>query len=127
MTRQRLAPEDLLRTATELTARTIADALENFASGKVAIHRLVVSGGGTHNRLLMKRLAQLLPKLQILPSDNFGLNVDAKEAIAFAILADHTLLGLPGNLPSVTGARRPVVLGRMSRPFPNVKFPSWRI
>jgi anhydro-N-acetylmuramic acid kinase len=49
-------------------------------------------------------------------SDEFGLDVDAKEAVAFAVLADCTMHGRPGNLPSVTGARRPVVLGNISRP-----------
>ena len=109
-------PEDLLRTATELTARTIADALERFVLGKIAIHRLIISGGGAHNRLLVARLTELLPSLRVHRSDEFGLDVDAKEAIAFAVLADRTMHGLPGNLPSVTGARRPVVLGKISRP-----------
>ncbi len=109
-------PEDLLRTATELTARTIADALERFVLGKIAIHRLIISGGGAHNRLLVARLGELLPKLRVHRSDEFGLDVDAKEAIAFAVLADRTMHGLPGNLPRVTGARRPVVLGKISRP-----------
>jgi anhydro-N-acetylmuramic acid kinase len=109
-------PEDLLRTATELTARTIADALRRFVLGKIAIHRLIISGGGAHNRLLVTRLAELLPNLRLHRSDEFGINVDAKEAIAFAVLADRTMHGLPGNLPSVTGARHPVVLGKISRP-----------
>jgi anhydro-N-acetylmuramic acid kinase len=114
--RQSSIVNDLLRTATELTARTIADALERFVLGKIAIHRLIISGGGAHNRLLMARLAELLPKLRVHRSDEFGLDVDAKEAIAFAVLADRTLHGLPGNLPTVTGARRPVILGKISRP-----------
>jgi len=109
-------PEDLLRTATELTARTIADALERFVLGKIAIHRLIISGGGAHNRLLMGRLTELLPSLRVHGSDEFGLDVDAKEAIAFAVLADRTMHGLPGNLPTVTGARHFVVLGKISRP-----------
>jgi anhydro-N-acetylmuramic acid kinase len=109
-------PEDLLRTATELTSRTIADALTRFVTGKTAIDRLIVSGGGAHNRLLMRRLGELLPSLHVQRSDELGLDVDAKEAIAFAILADRTLHGLPGNLPSVTGARSAVVLGTVSRP-----------
>jgi anhydro-N-acetylmuramic acid kinase len=108
--------DDLLRTATELTARTIADALERFVLGKIAVHRLIVSGGGAHNRLLMARLTDLLPDLCVHRSDEFGLDVDAKEAIAFAVLADRTMHGLFGNLPSVTGARRPVVLGKISQP-----------
>ena len=108
--------EDLLRTSLELTARTIAGALARSAFPRVKIHRLIVSGGGAHNRLLMKRLAELLPHLKVELSERYGLPVDAKEAIAFAILADRTLHGLPGNLPSVTGARRAVVLGKIVRP-----------
>jgi anhydro-N-acetylmuramic acid kinase len=111
-----LRPEDLLRTVTELTARTIANALERFVLEKVGIHRLIISGGGAHNRLLVARLSKLMPKLRMHFSSEFGLDVDAKEAIAFAVLADSTMHGLPGNLPSVTGARRPVVLGKISRP-----------
>jgi len=109
--------EDLLRTATELTARTIVDALDRFVLGKITVHRLIISGGGAHNRLLMVRLGELLPNLRIHRADEFGLDVDAKEAIAFAVLADRTMHGLPGNLPSVTGARRPVVLGKISQPW----------
>jgi len=109
-------PEDLLRTATELTVRTIVDALERFVLGKIVIHRLIISGGGAHNHLLVARLGELLPSLRLHHSDEFGLDVDAKEAIAFAVLADRTIHGLPGNLPSVTGARRAVVLGKISRP-----------
>jgi anhydro-N-acetylmuramic acid kinase len=109
-------PEDLLRTSTELTARTITDALDRFVLGKISIHRLIISGGGAHNRVLVARLAELLPNLRVHRSDGFGLDVDAKEAIAFAVLADRTMHRLPGNLPSVTGARRPVVLGKISRP-----------
>ena len=108
--------EDLLRTATELTARSIADALDRFVLASVSVHRLIVSGGGAHNRLLVRRLKELLPRLSVCLSDRFGLPVDAKEAIAFAVLADRTIHGLPGNLPSVTGARKSVVLGTLTRP-----------
>ena len=114
--RQSSIVNDLLRTATELTARTIADALERFVLGKLAMHRLIISGGGAHNRLLVVRLAELLPNLRVHRSDEFGLDVDAKEAIAFAVLADRTMHGLPGNLPTVTGAGHPVVLGKIVRP-----------
>lgn len=107
--------EDLLRTATELTARSVADALERFAFPRFGGGRLIVSGGGARNRLLLARLRELLPQLSVSRSDQFGLPVDAKEAIAFALLADRTLHGLPGNLPSVTGARGPVVLGKITR------------
>jgi anhydro-N-acetylmuramic acid kinase len=108
--------KDLLRTATELTAATIGSALRRFVLPKVKIDRLIVSGGGAHNQLLMRRLVELLPEVKIQPSDDYGLPVDAKEAIAFAVLADRTLHGLAGNLPKVTGARRSVVLGKIARP-----------
>ena len=114
--RRRTRFEDLLRTAAELTARTIAGALARFVFPGEKIDRLIVSGGGAHNRLLVKRLVELLPHLTVELSDRYGLPVDAKEAIAFAVLADRTLHGLPGNLPSVTGARRAVVLGKIVKP-----------
>lgn len=107
--------EDLLRSATELTARSITDALCRFVFPRVTVHRLIVSGGGAHNRLLMSRLRELLTHFPVHLSDRYGLPADAKEAIAFALLADRTLYGLPGNLPSVTGARRQVVLGKLVR------------
>jgi anhydro-N-acetylmuramic acid kinase len=113
--RRRARFEDLLRTSLELTARTIAGALARFVFPQVKIHRLIVSGGGAHNRLLVKRLAEMLPHLTVELSSRYGLPVDAKEAIAFAVLADRTLHGLPGNLPRVTGARRAVVLGKIVR------------
>lgn len=108
---------DLLRTAAELTARSISDALHRFVFPRLEparkLHRLVISGGGAHNRLLVARIAALLPDLQVQVSDRYGLPVDAKEAMAFAVLAERTLHGLTGNLPSVTGAREPVVLGKL--------------
>ncbi len=116
LARRGTALEDLLRTAAELTARTIADALHHFVFPRVTLHRLIVSCGGAHNRLLLSRLAELLPHLSVQLSNRYGLPVDAKEAIAFALLADRTLHGLSGNLPSVTGARKAVALGKIVRP-----------
>jgi anhydro-N-acetylmuramic acid kinase len=107
-------PEDLLCTATELTARTIADALERFVFPTARMHRLIISGGGAHNLWLVGRLKVLLPQFSIHISDEYGLPADAKEAIAFAVLADRTMHGLPGNLPSVTGARKAVILGTIT-------------
>ncbi len=116
LSRRRARFADMLRTSLELTARTIVDALARFVFQETQIDRLIVSGGGAHNRTLVKRLAELLPPLTVELSDRYGLPVDAKEAIAFAILADRTLHGLPGNLPRVTGARRAVVLGKIVQP-----------
>ena len=114
--KRRARTADLLRTASELTVAAIAGALERFVSPRTRVDRLIVSGGGAHNRLLLAGLQAFLPSLPIELSDRYGLPVDAKEAIAFAVLADRTLHGLPGNLPGVTGARRPVVLGKLVRP-----------
>ena len=116
LSKRRARPKDLLRTATELTARTIAVALERFVFPVANIHCLIISGGGARNRLLVRRLKEMLPRLSVCLSDRFGLPADAKEAIAFAVLADRTIQGLPGNLPSVTGARKSVVLGTLTRP-----------
>jgi anhydro-N-acetylmuramic acid kinase len=116
LTRRRVRFEDAVRTATELTARTVAQALECFVFPRVKVRRLIVSGGGAHNKHLMRRLGELLPQLEIELSDRYGLPVDAKEAIAFAVLADRTMHGLPGNLPSVTGADRAVILGKLVLP-----------
>jgi anhydro-N-acetylmuramic acid kinase len=114
--RRRPELRHLLRTALELTARTIADAIHQFVMPRVKVQRLIVSGGGARNKFLMRRLAGLLPEMKVELADRYGLPVDAKEAVAFAVLADRTMHGLPGNLPSVTGARRAVVLGAVSRP-----------
>jgi len=112
--------KDLLRTANEFTARSVADALERFVFSRLKTQagrgRLVISGGGAHNSVLVNRLAELLPQLDVHLSDDYGLPADAKEAIAFAVLADRTLHRLPGNLPAVTGARRAVVLGKVVHP-----------
>ncbi len=116
LTRRAARFEDLVRTAAELTAATISDALERFVWPRCRIQRLIVSGGGAHNRILLAGLQAFMPHLAMEFSDRYGLPIDAKEAIAFAVLADRTMHGLPGNLPSVTGARRPVVLGKIARP-----------
>ena len=108
--------QDLLRTAAELTVATISEGLERFVFPRARIQRLIISGGGAHNRALLAGLQAFMPHLAIDFSDHHGLPIDAKEAIAFAVLADRTMHGLPGNLPTVTGARRPVVLGKIARP-----------
>ncbi len=102
---------DLIATATALTAATIADAIRRFAAFKV--DELIVSGGGAHNPEIMGQLAALLPGAAVATSSDFGVDLDAKEAIAFAILAHETWRRRPSNLPSATGARRPVVLGKI--------------
>ncbi|MEU5079872.1 MULTISPECIES: anhydro-N-acetylmuramic acid kinase [Streptomyces] len=103
------AAADVLATLTRLTAVTVADACR--AHG---VTRLVVSGGGTRNPVLMRMLAEELPDVPLGPSDDLGLPSAAKEALAFAVLGFLTAHGLPGALPSGTGARRATVLGSIT-------------
>jgi anhydro-N-acetylmuramic acid kinase len=106
--------EDLIATATVFTAATIAAAIERFVRPQQSVDELIVSGGGVHNPVIMAHLAALLPGTTVASSAAFGIDPDAKEAIAFAVLAHRTWTGKAGNLPGATGARRPVVLGKIS-------------
>ena len=110
----RLPIEDLLATATALTAATIADAIRRFTPTRV--HDIIVSGGGTRNPKLMGQLAAFLPDSGIAKSTDYGLDADAKEAIAFALLAHETWRRRPSNVPSATGARYAAVLGKICLP-----------
>jgi anhydro-N-acetylmuramic acid kinase len=105
---------DLIATATALTASAIAAGIEKFVKPRMRVDELIVSGGGVHNLRLMEYLTALLPGVRITTSEEFGVNVDAKEAVAFAVLAYETHRRRPSNLPSATGARRPVVLGKLT-------------
>ncbi len=100
----------LLRTATELTARTIAAQVDR-AAGAIGVRTLIVSGGGARNGFLVERLETLLPRIAVRASDTFGLPIDAKDAIGFAVLAFECVRGRAASLPSVTGASRAAVLG----------------
>jgi anhydro-N-acetylmuramic acid kinase len=108
--KRELAAEDLMATAAAFTAASIALGIRRFA---VWPEEVIVSGGGLHNRQLMAQLAAFLPGVQVQASDDFGINSDAKEAIAFAVLAYETWRRRPANLPSATGASRPVMLGKV--------------
>ncbi len=104
---------DLCATLTELTARTIADALSRWGLSRFPIQRLIVSGGGVHNPVLMERIQAHLPTLSVTTSEEFGIDPDFKEAIAFAVLADCYLLGEPVSYPQTTGVSRPAMLGTL--------------
>jgi anhydro-N-acetylmuramic acid kinase len=100
---------DRLATATAFTAAAVARDLAAYAP---ATRRLLVSGGGVHNPALMAALAHRLDHHVILErTDAYGLPVDAKEAVAFAILAACRMARVPANLPSATGASRAALLG----------------
>ncbi len=109
---QGLAPADVQATLLQLTARSVADALRSHE-----IRELYACGGGVHNDALMDALRLALPKVKVDTTAALGLDPDFVEAVGFAWLARARLQGLPGNLPSVTGARGPRVLGGIYAPF----------
>jgi anhydro-N-acetylmuramic acid kinase len=110
--RRGLSPDTVISTLTTLTARSVAEAIGRATTPD----EVIAAGGGTHNTELMRRLADELHQatgvsLPFTTTAAHGLDPDAKEAVAFALLANESVHGQPGNLPSVTGARHPVVLG----------------
>jgi anhydro-N-acetylmuramic acid kinase len=110
---------DLIATATVLTASTVAIAVAQAGLGGAGAFAcqpidLIASGGGIHNPMMMSHLTAFLPGIDISTSTEHGIDADAKEAIAFAVLAWQTWRRKPGNLPSATGARRPVILGSIT-------------
>lgn len=112
----RLKLRDLVATLTEFTARSIADALQRFVLPQYPVQRIIASGGGVHNRTLMTHLQALLPDVIIESSAQHGIDPDFKEAIAFAVLADRFLQGLPATYPNTTGVRQPCLAGKLALP-----------
>jgi anhydro-N-acetylmuramic acid kinase len=113
---ERLAPEgdeewlDLVATMTELTARSVADAYRRWVLPR-GVDEVVVSGGGARNPTLMRRIGALLDPLPVRDGSVLGIDPEAKEAVAFAVLGWAHLKGIAANLPSATGAAGPRVLG----------------
>ena len=103
-----IAVEDVQATLCAFSARSIAEALQREQSG---CRRLLICGGGVHNRTLLRALAVALPAVVVESTARHGLDPDFVEAMGFAWLARETLAGRPGNLPEVTGARGRRVLG----------------
>jgi anhydro-N-acetylmuramic acid kinase len=113
----RAKSRDVVATATALTARSIADALNRFVIRRHgAFSEMIVSGGGAKNSTLMAMLADAITRLglQLRSSDEFGLPSEAKEAAAFALLAYQTWNRRPSNVPSATGAKTAAILGKIS-------------
>ncbi|MFB0844054.1 anhydro-N-acetylmuramic acid kinase [Paenibacillus oleatilyticus] len=111
-----LADADIVATFTAFTARSIAAGYRDFVFTACRADEVIVSGGGAHNRTLLRMLAGLLSEQRVLTSDAFGISGDAKEAIAFALFANNFLHGIPNQLPSATGASRPTVMGKLALP-----------
>jgi anhydro-N-acetylmuramic acid kinase len=114
----RVEKRDVIATATALTARSIRDAVLRFVLPKGTFSEIIASGGGTKNPILMAWLANELRDsgLRLRSSDEFGIPSEAKEAVAFAVLAFESWNRRPSNVPSATGAKRAAVLGKISFP-----------
>lgn len=107
-----LGSEDLIATATAFTAESIVRAYRDFIFPAAAIDDVVVGGGGALNPLLMDMIRRRLPEgVSLLSTADLGIPEQAREAMAFAVLGHEALMGRPGNLPQVTGASKPVILG----------------
>jgi len=105
--------EDLIATATALTAESIARAYRDFVAPRGAIDEVIVGGGGAHNPTLMQMLRERLNGARLLSHEDLGIDSNAKEAIALAIIANDAVAGLNTNIPGATGGR-PTVLGKIS-------------
>ena len=108
---RRIFPRDILATITAFTARAIADAYHRFLPAMP--DEVILCGGGAENRTLVRRLENELRPARIARMDEFGLSAQAKEAVSFAILAYETIRGAAASVPSATGARRAVILGKV--------------
>lgn len=106
-------PNDVQATLCQLTANSIADAIQDYAPETTEV---LICGGGVHNPVLLEKIQARLPDISLDSTASAGLDPDWVEAVAFAWLAMRHLQNLPGNLPSVTGASRSVVLGRSFQP-----------
>ncbi len=109
-----LADADILATAVELTASSVADAISRFLLPLGPANAVYASGGGVHNATLMRSLSRTVAPARLESLAALGVPPEAKEALAFAFLGHRTLCGESGNLPSATGARHEVVLGRVT-------------
>jgi anhydro-N-acetylmuramic acid kinase len=116
--RRRLTDADIVATVTEFTAASIANAYRRFVLPKLnardlAKLQIILGGGGVKNPTLVRLLFEHIGVGTLCTHEDFGIPSSAKEPLAFAILAHETLLGKPGNVPAVTGARRAVALGKI--------------
>lgn len=111
--RQRIPAEDLIATATAFTAAAISENIQRFLLSQGGLDEVIVGGGGVRNPVLMGRLAEALDPIPVEPFEAVNQESRAIEAMTFALLAYQTLHLQPTNIPSVTGARHPVLLGKI--------------
>lgn len=111
--RARIMEPDIIHTVSDYTAWSIKNAFEKFVQKSSEPELLVVGGGGAHNKFIMERLGDYFKYTTVVPASKMGLDEDFKEAICFAVLANELIENKPANVPSVTGARRAALLGKI--------------
>lgn len=108
------SPKDIIATLTALTAKTISLAYERFVFTKANVNNVIIGGGGAYNKTMMRMLKDYLPEnIELKTHEDFGISNNYKEAMAFALLGYCNFYNIPNNVPSCTGANRPLVLGKM--------------
>ena len=105
---------DLVATVTAFTAKAISESIRDFVIPKCSMDKLVISGGGSYNSTLVDMIRNYLPCIEVITQEDMGLNSDAKEAVAFAVLANETINGNCNNVPGATGAKKKVIMGKIS-------------
>ena len=113
--RPRLSPDDLVATLTRFSAEATAGAYRRFVLPRTPLDRVLLSGGGALNPVLVAHLRELLHPVPVGFTEDAGLPGPMKEAASFALLAAETLAGVPSSVPAATGAARPVLLGKVTR------------
>jgi anhydro-N-acetylmuramic acid kinase len=110
---EELTASDLVATATAFTVESVAFNYRAFILERCPVEEVILGGGGSYNPAIRRMFQQRLPGLKFFLHEDMGILGDAKEAMAFAILGDRTMQGLPSNVPTATGAAVPVVLGKI--------------
>ena len=111
--RENISGQDLMATVTDYTAQTIRYSVEHYFPRKP--DKLIIGGGGSMNKTLVQAVARALPECRVLTNEDLGYDSNAKEAVAFAVLANEAMYGQPNNAPGATGAAHPVVMGKISQ------------
>lgn len=111
--RHRLSDEDIVATVTGFTAKSIAESYHRFILNKHHLSEIILCGGGAKNPAIIKMIKNYMKPIKVNTSDRYGFPPEAIEAIAFAILGYAAVIGIPSNLPQVTGAGKKVVMGKI--------------
>lgn len=104
---------DILTTVTYFTAKSITDSYRKWVLPNTSIDKVIIGGGGSYNNSILKFIRNELKDIEVITQEDIGFSSDAKEAIAFAILANETIMGNYNNIPNVTQAKHPVVMGKI--------------